>query len=242
MPDLSIWQWLAGASCAFAIGVAKTGMPGIAIFVVPSMVLMVGDARESAGWLLPILCLADVFAVYYWRRHADVKQLVRLAPWVLVGMAAGAAALFLDESILRKMVGVIVLFMLGIYLLRKMRAAALMIPHHPAPYGATAGFATTVANAAGSVMNLYLLGMNLPKHEFIGTGAWFFFIINLAKVPIYQYHGLFSQQSLAFDAAMIPAVIGGAVTGRWIFEHIPQRAFETMIVILTVIATAALFR
>jgi hypothetical protein len=242
MPDLETWQWLVGGACAFSVGVSKTGMPGVSIFVVPAMVLMVGDARVAAGWLLPILCLADLFAVFYWRRHADVKQLVRLAPWVLAGMAGGAAALLLNEDVIRKMVGVIVLVMLAIYLARRLRPHSVMIPHHPAPYGAATGFATTVANAAGSVMNLYLLGMRLPKHEFIATGAWFFFVINLMKLPIYQYHGLFSRASLGFDLVMIPATVAGAMTGRWIFEHIPQQAFEAIIIILTVIATVALFR
>jgi len=242
MPDLSVWQWVVGAVCAFAMGVAKTGVPGAAVFVAPAMVLMVGDARQAAGWLLPVLCLADLFAIYYWRRHADVKQLLRLVPWVVVGMAAGAMALSLDERILRKMVGVIVLVMLAIFLFRRLRPRWVLIPHHPAPYGAAAGFATTVANAAGSVMNLYLLGMRLPKREFIATGAWFFFVINLAKIPIYQYHGLFSRESFAFNAAVVAPTVAGALTGRWLFEHIPQKAFEMLIIALTLVATLALFR
>ena len=47
------------------------------------------------------------------------------------------------------------------------------------------GFSTMVANAAGPIMALYLLSMRLPKNVFIGTGAWFFFIINLLKVPLH---------------------------------------------------------
>ena len=69
---------------------AKTGVPGLGIFVVPLMVLAVGDARQSAGWLLPLLCVADVFAVVAYRRHAEARQLFSLVPWVLVGMARRA--------------------------------------------------------------------------------------------------------------------------------------------------------
>ena len=39
-------------------------------------------------------------------------------------------------------------------------------------------------------MNLYLLARRLPKHEFVATGAWFFFVVNLLKLPIYAFHGL----------------------------------------------------
>ncbi len=88
MEGIALWQYALGAACAFAIGVAKTGLPGVAIFVVPTMVLLVGDARQAAGWLLPVLCIGDVFAIGYWRRFADPRLLVRLDPWVVIGMAA----------------------------------------------------------------------------------------------------------------------------------------------------------
>ena len=80
-----------------------------------------------------------------------------------------------------------------------------------AGYGASAGFATTVANAAGPVMNLYLLARRLPKHEFVATGAWFFFVVNLVKLPIYAGHGLIDRRSLLFDLALAPSVVGGRV-------------------------------
>ncbi len=99
-----------------------------------------------------------------------------------------------------------------------------------------------VANAAGPVMNLYLLSKRLGKEEFIATGAWFFFVINLAKVPVYLWHGMISRRSLAFDAGLLPAVVIGAMTGRWIVHHIPQKAFEVAVVILTAFSTLMLFR
>ena len=242
VPDLSPFQWLLGAACAFMVGVAKTGFPGAGILAIPLMVLAVGDARQSAGWLLPVLCTADLFAVYYWRRHAAAGRLFSLLPWVVVGMALGAAALSLHERILRPGVGVIVLIMLGAYLRRRLRPDTAGAPTHPAPYGVSAGFATTVANAAGPVMNLYLLSKRLPKEEFIATGAWFFFVINLAKVPIYLWHGLISGRSLAFNVLMIPAVLAGALTGRWGMSRVSPAVFEASVVVLTAISTLLLFR
>jgi uncharacterized membrane protein YfcA len=242
MPHLDLTQWLIGALCAICVGVAKTGVPGLGILVVPLMVLAVGDARQSAGWLLPMLCTADVFAVFYWRRHAAASRLFSLAPWVLAGMAMGAAALTLNERVLRPVVGVIVLLMLGAYLRRRFRPDSVKVSSHAAPYGVSAGFATTVANAAGPVMNLYLLSKKLPKEEFIATGAWFFFIINLTKIPIYLWHGLISRQSLMFNLMMIPAVLVGAVFGSWIVHRIRQSVFETLVIFLTAVSTLLLFR
>lgn len=242
MPSLELWQWLLGALCALCVGVAKTGVPGLGILVVPMIVLTVGNAKASAAWLLPILCTADVFAVVYWRRHAAAGRLFSLVPWTLVGMAGGAVALFLPETTLKPVIGGIIVVMLVAFLVRRYSRNPASITPHPAFYGATAGFATTVANAAGPVMNLYLLSMKLPKEEFIATGAWFFFLINLTKIPIYAYHGLFSRESLVFDLIMAPAVYAGAVGGRKLVDHIPARVFEALVVVLTVLSTLFLFR
>ena len=165
------------ALAAVLIGVAKTGVPGFGILAVPIMVLAVGDARHAAGWLLPLLCVADLAAIAVYRRHAQGRRLIGLAPWVLAGMGVGALTLAAPERSLRLLVAAIVIVMIGLRWLRGRGAAGPdAVPPAPpttdrwwqaAGYGASAGFATTVANAAGPVMNLYLLARRLPKHEFV---------------------------------------------------------------------------
>jgi uncharacterized membrane protein YfcA len=109
-----------------------------------------------------------------------------------------------------------------------------------AGYGASAGFATTVANAAGPVMNLYLLARRLPKDQFVATGAWFFFVVNLVKLPIYAGHGLIDRRSLLFDLALAPSVVAGALLGRVLLRRMPQAAFDRLVMALTVCAAALL--
>ena len=241
IPDFAPWQWALGAFSAIAIGVAKTGMPGLGSFVAPLMVLAVGDARYAAAWTLPILSTADVFAVLYWRKHADARKLFSLIPWVAVGMIGGALALALPEHALRRMIGCLVVLMLAVYVARR-RNPQRQVAGSPSFYGIVAGFASTIANAAGPVMNMYLLSRKLPKEQFVATGAWFFLVINLAKVPIYSWHHLFSGGSLGFDLVMVPAVICGALAGLWIVHAVPQRVFDTMIFLLTGISAVVLFR
>ena len=241
-----------GAFCAFNIGLAKTGMPGLAIMAVPLFVLTVGDARLSAGWLLPVLLTADLFAIVYYRRHAAANRLFGLLPWVVIGLAAGAYALGYPEQLLRRLVGGILLAMLIVFWLRKRQSRAL--PHasttpevppdvwwHAGLYGSAAGFATMVANAAGPVMNVYLLSRRLPREEFVATGAWFFFCVNAAKIPVYHYHGLISAKSLAFDLALAPATIAGALLGRRLLHAIPEIWFERVALTLALLGTILLF-
>jgi uncharacterized membrane protein YfcA len=243
VPELQPWQWALGAVCAIFVGIAKTGMPGFGILVVPLMVFTVGNARASAGWLLPVLCAADVFAIAYYRRHAQARRLFELALWVALGMGGGVLALRLGESVLRRLVGGIILLMVAAHLWRK-RHADQPVPsgwHHGAPYGVAAGFATTVANAAGPVMSLYLLSQRLPKEEFVATGAWFFFLINLSKLPIYAHLGMISRPSLTFDACLLPAVAVGALLGRTVVRRLPQWVFERVVLGLTTVAALLLF-
>ena len=252
MIDLAWWQWAVAGLCATLVGVAKTGVPGLGILVVPVLGLVIGDTVASAGYLLPLLCVADLFAVVYYRRHAQAGKLWALAPWVLAGMAIAGVLLLLQRGALHDRigptavnaaVGSIVLAMIGLHLLRK-RTPDAPVPTdrgHAARYGITAGFATTMANAAGPVMNLYLLSQRLPKAEFIATGAWFFLVINLAKLPIYAPLGMITPTSLAFDACLAPLVVLGALTGRRIFERIPQRVFERTVLALAATAALLLF-
>ena len=241
MPHLAPWQWLLGIFCAFMIGVAKTGAPGVGTMIAPLMVLTVGDARFATAWTLPVLSTADVFAVAYWRRHAEARQLFSLIPWVLVGIAGAAAALSLDEAVIRKIIGIIIVGMLAIYLWRRFSPTP-QVAGNPAFYGICTGFASTLANAAGPVMNIYLLSRKLPKEKFVATGAWFFFVVNLLKAPVYAWHGLYSRESLTFDLLMVPAVLAGALAGRWLIRNIDQKMFELLVIALTAISCLFLFR
>src|SRR5438034_9688864 len=223
MPDLELWQWSLGLISAITIGVSKTGMPGLSSFIAPLMVLTVGDARHAAAWSLPTLSTADVFAVVYWRRYADARKLFSLIPSVIAGMIAGAFALSLSEYILRRLVGCVVLLMLVLQIARK-RKTETRVLGSASFYGIVAGFASTIANAAAPVMNMYLISRKLSKEQFVATGAWSFLGINLAKVPIYCCHHLFSRTSLMFDLFMAPAVICGALAGLPISHPVPQGA------------------
>ena len=92
--------------------------------------------------------------------------------------------------------------------------------------GATAGFATMTANAAGPVTTVYLIRAGLPMLRMIGTGAWFYLVVNLAKVPFSAGLGLITPASLVRDALLLPALVAGAVLGILLVGRLRQRQFE----------------
>jgi uncharacterized protein len=75
----------------------------------------------------------------------------------------------------------------------------------------------------------------------MGTGAWFFFIINLIKIPFFVMQGRINTETLWMDLCLAPAVIIGAFIGRWLFSRIPQAVFERIIIVLALVATVTLF-
>jgi uncharacterized membrane protein YfcA len=107
-------------------------------------------------------------------------------------------------------------------------------------YGTLAGFTTMVANAGGPVMSMYLLAARFPVQQFLGTAAWFFLAVNLAKTPFSVALGLIGPDSLVLDLLLAPAVVVGALVGRRIARRIDQAVFDRLVLTLTVVSAGYL--
>ena len=185
---MELWQWAIAIIGATMVGISKTGVAGLGILAVAVFTLAL-PARDAVGTVLLVLIAGDIFAVSTYRRQADWSQLIKLFPWAALGVVVGALALGrVDEQALRKLLGAILAGLVAFQLVRRavarQRPAADQAPQRrwvAALTGVTAGFTTMVANAAGPVMTIYLLAMDLPKLTFIGTTAWYFFVINLLR-------------------------------------------------------------
>lgn len=251
---LETWQWVLGGAAALFVGISKTGVPGMGILVVPLLAAVFGG-RPSVGIMLPMLVVGDVFAVLWYRRHAEWDKLIKLAPWVAVGIGAGAVALQVlghvkqDKDILNPVIGGLVLAMLIVYVLQGQLGQRLTPKSGVgmAGTGVTAGFATTVSNAAGPVMQIYLAAHKMPKEQFMGTLAWYFFIINLCKVPIYAAisaanpeNPMMTRHSLLFNLEVVPIIIIGVFVGKWLLPRISQRLFNDVVLVLAGVAAVKL--
>ena len=235
-------MWWAAGLAAALVGLGKNGLPGLGILVVPLMAYAF-PARESVGILLPMLVVGDVMAIAIYRRHAQWRTLLGLLPYVLAGMIAAAFLLArIDDATMRPLLGGLILLLLAIELLR-MRFPWQRLPHHPAfvgTIGASAGFATTLGNAAGPIMSLYFLSRGLPKHQFVGTAAWFFFVVNCSKLPIYAHLGMITPDTLRLNAALIPLIVAGGWLGVRLLPVIPQHLFNKLVLALTALAAIGL--
>jgi len=76
--------------------------------------------------------------------------------------------------------------------------------------------------------------------DLIGTGARFFLLINLIKVPLNAQLATITAGSLLENAKLLPAVAIGIFGGRRLIQYVPQRAFEWMIVGFSALAAIRL--
>jgi uncharacterized membrane protein YfcA len=238
--DLSLFQWVVVILCAVFIGFSKTGLPSLGILVV-TILMFVFPPKASVGILLPMMIIGDIFAVSYYRRHVIWKHLVSLIPWVLGGIISGYFILkIISGDQLKPMIGVIVVGMTILHVVQK-KMGSKLDRHLPQStfftgfMGVLGGFTTMVGNAAGGVMDIYLLVKKLPKQNFVGTGAWFFLFVNLLKVPFYLYLGLINTASITFNLWMVPAIIIGAFIGVKVLALIPQKLFQILVLFLAAI-------
>ena len=243
--ELTAWQWALLSLGAFFTGLSKTGIAGLGVLSV-ALFANALPARESTGALLPLLLCADLFGLAFFRKHASWPQLWKLFPWVILGVVAGYFTLGrINSAQMQRLIGGILLAMVALHVWRKRQADPLAdpLPHAwwPAALtGVLAGFTTMVANAAGPVMSIYLLAVGLPKLVFIGTGAWFFMLVNSLKVPFSVKLGLITSASLRMDAMLLIPMIPGALLGPVILRRIQQTWFEAMVLGLTVLASVRL--
>jgi len=237
-------QWVLLALAALVIGVSKTGIPGLGILAV-TLVALVMPAKQSTGLILPMLIAGDVCAVAYYRHHASWRYILRLAPWAVAGVVLGAVALGrLDDAQIRPLIGGIVLAMVlgNVWLTYQPGVRDRLQESHTlaAVVGVLAGFTTMVANAAWPILVIYLLAMGLPKNVFLGTSAWYFFLLNDFKVPFSAALGLINWESLTFNLLLLPAILLGAWLGIRFARRLPEKAFALVAHLLAAAAAIKL--
>jgi hypothetical protein len=224
---------------------SKTGISGLGLMVVPLLANAFGG-RPSVGLLLPILIFADIFAVIWYNRHAQWKHILRLLPWAFAGIIlATLVGKSISDQTFNRLLAALIIGGIAILIWRDVKSGTFKIPKSrwfAGGVGLLGGFSTMIGNAAGPVMALYLLSMRLPKNSYIGTGAWFFFIVNLSKVPMHIWSWkTITLDSFVLDVLVIPAISAGAFLGIWLVRLLPEKFYRILVIVTTLLSALLLF-
>lgn len=228
------------------IGLAKGGLGGtLGSLAVPLMALVM-PADKVIGLLLPLLMIADLFAVAsHWRRW-ETRLVLLLLPAAVVGITIGVFFISrVSSETLRTALGLIVLLFVAYKVLEQRIFGA--ITYHPKKWhgiaaGSVAGFTSGVAHTGGPPITIYLLMQDLQPRTFVATSVLFFTVVNWIKVPYYFYAGLFDFQLLSQVLWLIPVLPLGVLIGRWGVDKVDKELFNRIIIVVLAISALLLLR
>ncbi len=208
--------YLCSIPAVMLYGIAKGGFGGpVAVLAVPLMALVMPPTL-AAAILLPILVVMDALVVKtYWGLY-DRRALEILLPGALVGILLGyLSAEFMDENLMRLMVGVISLvFGLQSFFQVTGRSAAQHKPVVGSLFGTVAGFTSFSIHAGGPPFSMYLMPKGLTPLLYAGTAGIFFAVVNVVKLFPYWALGQLPVDNLLMSLVLMPLAPLGVAIGH----------------------------
>ncbi len=242
--------WLLIILSVFFIGLTKSGFgAGLGLLTVPLIVIALSHipsrgAEAAIGFMLPLLILGDLLAVYQYRRLFSMNIVRHLLPGTFVGVIIGGAMLWffhqqpprLLGAIIRIEIGIESIGLVSLHWWRQYRGVQSHLVREPLRSHLTGGFAavsSTLANAAWPIISMYLLPLGLDRQLFVGTSAIYFFLLNTAKLPSYYVAHQFDHAELSFTLKFAPLVVIGALFGLWVNRRLSDAVFARIVYVVT---------
>lgn len=234
---------------------AKGGFP-VGSVAMPLLILLwpgqTQAARAAVAFMLPMLCVMDAGAVVLYRRHIDWRRVRAMLPGTILGVALAAALFISDQhalivitdATLRIAIGGLGLVFTLWFLLRKWILKRLASSPAPGPgacfaYGTTAGITSSLAHAAGPVMQMVLLPQKLPKMQFAATNCAYFFLLNLIKLVPFVLLGRIQPEHLKLGFVLLPVIPVGVMAGyvlvRFTRDHHYAAFIHTVLAVTSVV-------
>lgn len=175
MNDFSTPEWIGISVVILIMGMSKGGLPisGVAL---PLLVLIWPEqgraARSAVSFMLPLLCAMDLVGVILYRGKPDWTHVRMLMPATIAGILVASLFFVSDKGIsvsdqmLKLVIGLFGLFFTGWQIWGRKRFAAsgqdVVNPRRRARlYGFFGGLTSTIAHAAGPVLQMYFLRTGL---------------------------------------------------------------------------------
>ncbi|MDF7806517.1 sulfite exporter TauE/SafE family protein [Pontiellaceae bacterium B12219] len=238
----------------FLIGMSKGGFP-VGAIALPILILVwpsqAEAARSAVGFMLPMLCLMDLIALCFYWRKVLWGRLIYLMPATVLGVVVASylfvsdsAVISVSDKALKLLIG-----LLGIIFVVYFAAKKWILQHvHVSQptwgkgtvFGFGAGITSTLAHAAGPVMQMYLLPQQLEKKKFAGTSCAFFWMLNLIKLIPFTLLGRIQADNLKLGAVLLPVIPVGVALGWWLTHKTEQKHYTILIYAVLLITSVTL--
>jgi len=226
MFDLTFWA--VAVLAVFIVALSKSGLVGSLGLVGVPLLSLVMPARDAAGMMLPLLLVMDAIAIWTYRKDADWRILRIMLPGAFIGTIVGWVLWsFVSDEMVLLFVGILTLLFILDALLPIRKKLEGLPPSKPwgAVWGGLAGFTSFISHTGGPPFQIYVLPQRLSPVVYSGTTAFFFAIVNTAKLVPYFFLGQLNVSNLTTAAILAPLAIIGVVAGVYLVRRISVKRF-----------------
>ena len=254
MESFTTPEWFGIGIVVLIMGMSKGGFP-ISGISLPLLVLIWPEqgqaARSAVSFMLPLLCTMDIIGVILYRGKPDFSHLRNLFPAMIVGVVVASIFFVSDKGIsfsdrtLKLLIGLLglgftVWQIWGQQLVSSHHKKRELSKHRPAVYGFSAGLTSTIAHAAGPVMQMYFLPTGLAKTQFAATTVYFFLVLNAVKLIPFAMLGRFSKEQLTANLWLLPVIPAGVLLGYTIVRFMKKQQYIRFIYFSLTVTSALL--
>ncbi len=225
------------AVTAFLVGMRRGGVNGAAVLAVILLASHFPGA-SAVGMGVLIFLYADFQATVLLFRDVDWKVLWKLLGPTIVGLAIGAlVGNRLPVKVFEWILFTVILIAYGgmvVQRARRFRDARRTPPKWVTPLaGFLSGFTSMIGNLASVFVTVYFAAMGTMKAQFIATSVWFFFVMNLTKLPIHiWWWRTLTAEMLLRTLVLVPVVTLGIWTGRVIVRRMSEESYWRFVIVV----------
>lgn len=235
-PDLLFW--VVCCIAVLSVSISKSGFGGALGALSAPLMLTILPAKATLAILLPLYLMADFWTVWIWRGYAVKKLLFWMVVMAIIGQFLGYLFIeVIDDSTLKAVIGALALVTGGRYWLRVFRPQAAARPRaairhirrrfrqRSVIWCTLSGLSSFISLTGGIGVQIFMLPMAIHRFFFVGTLAWYFLIINLAKIPLFFELDLFSPQTMGISFILLPVIPLGVLVGKWLNRNMSDQLF-----------------
>lgn len=213
---------LAGAVSGLSgFGYALVGAPLLLLVFEPTTVVV---TLASVGIILNLFVVLDSL------RIVDVRVVVSLLPWSLVGLVIGVEILkYVQAVYIELAVGLLVL-VFSLMLLRNLTLPGMEGRWGPIIAGASSGAMASSTGLGGPPIVMLFVARKLTRDIFRASNGAYFFILACSTFSLLSLRGVVAWEELKVSALLIPAVLIGKMIGTQAVKHLSSSAFRTITV------------
>ncbi|MFZ5510993.1 MAG: sulfite exporter TauE/SafE family protein [Pseudomonadota bacterium] len=234
-----------GAALVITLAYLVFGLTGFgsSITAVPLLAHLLPLKLAVPMMLIFDLCAALLLG-FKNRSAIDRKELLRLVPYMLAGMALGVTVLVkAPESALLLILGIFVLA----YSAWSLVFRPSLKPIGPAwsvPLGAAGGVFTALFGTGGPIYTIYLARRLDDKLMLRATITSLIFVSALARLVLFTSVGLYGQENLLWLVALLlPCALAGLYLGSRLHRRLPaQRVIQAVWAVLVIGGASLVWR